>query len=64
MARDRGAQVPLDVRPDRVLGAVSDRLAAVVAQMAFEVAALQAARLIVSASACPPPIGGSRPSSR
>jgi hypothetical protein len=44
--------------------ALAQRPAAVPAQMAFQVAPLQAARSIVSASTCPPPIGTSRPSSR
>jgi hypothetical protein len=52
------------IRPDRVVGALPDRLAAVCAEVRFEVAPLQAARSIVIASTWPPPIGGSRPSSR
>jgi hypothetical protein len=61
---NRSSQVPRRIGPDCVVGALADRLATVVAKVAFEVPALQAARLIVSASTCPPPIGGSRPSSR
>jgi hypothetical protein len=64
VAWDRSSQLPPAIGPDGVLGAFADRLATVVAKVAFEIAELQAARLIVSASACPPPIGGSRPSSR
>ena len=63
---DRLAQVAREIaRWTRVPGSsLANRLAAVVAQMTLEVAALQAARLIVSTSTWPPPIGGSRPSSR
>jgi hypothetical protein len=50
------------VMPDRVIGAFPQDLAAVVFEVAFEVSTPQAAaRSIVTCSACPPPIGGSRP---
>ena len=46
-------------------GALAQHLAAVSGEVALEFAALQAAATsIVSCSTCPPPIGGSRPSSR
>lgn len=60
---DGGAQILRWVGPDLVVCAVADRLAAVLAQVAFEVAALQAAVSMVSGSTWPVPIGGSRPSS-
>lgn len=64
VAWDRGAEVLRRVGPDRVVCALADRLAAVFGEVAFEVAALQAAVSIVSASTWPLPIGGWRPSSR
>jgi len=62
MARDRGTQIQYGVRPDRVVGALAQRLAAAVAQMTLKLAALQAAGSMVICSTCPKPIGGSRPS--
>lgn len=63
--RNRCAQVSSDVRPDRVIGALPDDPAAAVGEVTFEVSTPHAvARSIVTCSACPPPMGGSRPSSR
>ena len=64
MAGKRDSEVTVGVPPDRVIRALPQQHAAVVAQVALELAARQAARLIVNGSTCPPPIGGSRPSSR
>ena len=60
--RHRGPQIQYGVRPDRVVGALAQRLAAAVAQMTLKLAALQAAGSMVICSTCPKPIGGSRPS--
>ncbi len=62
--RDRSAQVGGRAAPDRVAGALAEHFAAVFRQVALQLAAFQAARSIVTLSTCPPPIGGSRPSSR
>ena len=59
-----GAEILTGIGPDCVTGALAGRRAPVVGEVALEVAALQAARLILSDSTRPPPIGGSRPSSR
>ncbi len=59
-----GAAILVAVRSDCVAGALAEWCAAVVGEVPLEVAALQAARLILSDSTRPPPIGGSRPSSR
>ncbi len=65
MARHRGAKIARAVRPDRVAGALANDLTAVLGQVSLEFLASQAAaRSIVTCSAWPPPIGGSRPSSR
>ena len=59
------AQVGGSVVPDGVVGALAQHLAAVSGEGALEFAALQgAATSIVICSTCPPPIGGSQPSSR
>ena len=64
MAGDRGTEILIGVHPDCVAGALAEWRAAVVGEVPLEVAALQAARLILSDSTRPPPIDGSRPSSR
>ena len=64
MTRHGRPQVAVWIRPDRVAGTLPDRRAAVDAQVRFEIAALQAARLMVRASARPAADWGSRPSSR
>jgi hypothetical protein len=64
VARDRRSEIAAGGAPDHVVRALAKHLAAVFAQVSFELAPLQAARLIVSDSTWPPPIGGSRPSSR
>ena len=64
MARHRRPQVECRVRPYSVIGTFAKELAAVIAQVALEIAALQAATVIVMRSTWPAPIGGSRPSSR
>ncbi len=62
MARERGTQVTRPVLPDRVIGAFTQDLAAVGSEMSLELSTPQAAaKSIVTRSACPPPIGGSRP---
>lgn len=65
VAWDRRAPIERGIAPDRVAGTLADQFAAVVEKMSFELLALHAAaRSIVTCSACPPPIGGSLPSSR
>ena len=64
MPRHGRAQVRGRVVPDGVVGALAQHPTAV-SEVALEVVALQAAAMsIVSCSTWPPPIGGSRPSSR
>lgn len=65
VARDRCASIERGIAPDRVPATFADQFAAVVEKMSFELLAFHAAaRSIVTCSACPPPIGGSLPSSR
>lgn len=65
MAWDRSTEIAARIHPDRVSGSLATLLAAVVAEVTHEVGPLQAAASsIVTCSAWPPPIGGSRPSSR
>ena len=65
MTRDRCADVEGEVVPDRVIGALAQHLASMIDEMAFELLAPHAAAMsIVTRSAWPPPIGGSRPCSR
>lgn len=62
MARDGCANVESRVVPDRVPGTLADGLASMVGEMTFELLAPHAAaRSIVTCSAWPPPMGGSRP---
>jgi len=64
MTRHRGTALDPWIRPDCMTGALTKPHAAVLAQVRLELPALQAARSIVIGSTWPPPIGGSRPSSR
>ena len=64
MTRDRCADVEGGVVPDGVIGALTQHLASMIDEMAFELLAPHAAAMsIVTCSAWPPPIGGSRPCS-
>ena len=64
VAWDGCASIERGITPDRVPATFTDRFAAVLEKMSLELLALHAARSIVTCSACPPPIGGSLPSSR
>lgn len=62
MARDRCANVEGGVVPYRVPGTLAQCLASMFDEVTFELLASHAAaRSIVTCSAWPPPIGGSRP---
>ncbi len=64
MAGYWGAEILAGICPDDMTGALAEWRATVVGEVPLEVATLQAARVIFSDSTRPPPMGGSRPSSR
>lgn len=65
MTRHWRADVESRVVPDRVTAALTQYLASMSDEMTFELLAPHAAAMsIVTCSAWPPPIGGSRPCSR